>query len=82
MAKGDLNDLQTDIGQLHHLIEAINDHLAEGVDYATADGKRLRGMDRLNALASIARDLSGKLDENLSTHFADLSHSEKGARHG
>ena len=51
-----------------HLIDAIADHMLDGVNYTSAD----EGMDRLNALVWIARDQIDVLNENIAKHYREI----------
>ncbi|MER9484734.1 hypothetical protein NKI50_01890 [Mesorhizobium sp. M0563] len=57
----DLNDLQSDIGNLHHLLEVLYDQSTE--QEFERDGKRNVLADQLCALAMIARDLAERMNE-------------------
>ncbi|RWO05711.1 MAG: hypothetical protein EOS07_24630 [Mesorhizobium sp.] len=57
----DLDGLQFDIGNLHHLLEVLYEQTAE--QEFMRDGKRIALADQIHALASIARDLAERLNE-------------------
>lgn len=64
-----LNDLEADIGQLRHLLDAIDDHVSEEVDFVDASGNRARGMDRLDALIDIAAGMARAIEQNVEANF-------------
>ncbi|RWM76683.1 MAG: hypothetical protein EOR81_21765 [Mesorhizobium sp.] len=55
-----LSDLQSDIGNLHHLLEVLYDQTGE--QEFQRDGKRIALADQIHALAMIARDLAERLN--------------------
>ncbi|MER8562062.1 hypothetical protein [Mesorhizobium sp. M0578] len=57
----DLNDLQSDIGNLHQLLEVLFDRTME--QEFERDGKRVALPDQICALAMIGRDLAERLNE-------------------
>ncbi|TIO42559.1 MAG: hypothetical protein E5X81_20805 [Mesorhizobium sp.] len=57
----DLNDLQSDIGNLHHLLEVLYEQTTE--QEFVRDGKRTALADQIHALAMIARDLAERLND-------------------
>jgi hypothetical protein len=73
MAKYDLNDLQSDAGNLAHLLETMHDVMMEGCTFVLPGNSldnRLPGMDRLAALLWIARDLANGLNKHIEEDFA------------
>ncbi|MER9574930.1 hypothetical protein NKI78_04655 [Mesorhizobium sp. M0400] len=56
-----LDDLQSDIGNLHHLLEVLYDQSTE--QEFERDGKRVALADQICALAMIARDLAERMNE-------------------
>ncbi|MER9776812.1 hypothetical protein [Mesorhizobium sp. M0220] len=58
----DLNDLQSDIGNLHHLLSVLYAQTTEQ-QFVHADGSRNTQADELSALAMIARDLAERMNE-------------------
>ncbi|MER8689384.1 hypothetical protein [Mesorhizobium sp. M1136] len=58
----DLNDLQSDIGNLHQLLEVLFDRTMEEQEFER-DGKRVALPDQICALAMIGRDLAERLNE-------------------
>lgn len=58
----DLNDLQSDIGNLHHLLSVLYAQTTEQ-QFVRADGSRNTQADEISALAMIARDLAESLTE-------------------
>ncbi|PAP94542.1 hypothetical protein, partial [Mesorhizobium wenxiniae] len=65
----DLNDLQSDIGNLHQLLEVLYDQTGE--QEFQRDGKRIALADQIHALAMIARDLAERLNAS-----ADACHTK------
>lgn len=67
----DLDDLQSDIGRLSHLLNAINDLAIEGPALVETDsrGAHLPGLERLGSLAWIARDLTAGIDRRVADNF-------------
>ncbi|RWK66094.1 hypothetical protein [Mesorhizobium sp.] len=59
----DLSDLQSDIGNLHQLLEVLYDQTGE--QEFQRDGKRIALADQIHALAMIARDLAERLNESV-----------------
>ncbi|MER8811952.1 hypothetical protein [Mesorhizobium sp. M0965] len=57
----DLDDLQFDTGNLHHLLEVLYAQTMERE--FERDGKRVALADQISALAMIARDLAERLNE-------------------
>ncbi|MER8579256.1 hypothetical protein NKG95_10955 [Mesorhizobium sp. M1423] len=57
----DLDDLQFDTGNLHHLPEVLYGQTME--QEFERDGKRVALADQISALAMIARDLAERLNE-------------------
>lgn len=57
----DLEDLQSDIGNLHHLLEVLYDQTLE--QEFERDGKRLALADQICALTAIARDFTERMLE-------------------
>lgn len=66
----DLNDLQSDLGHLHELLEQINDNFMD-VDFVH-DGQRDDKLDRISALAWIARDLTSKMSLTVESDFRSI----------
>ena len=64
----DLNDLQSDLGHLEHLIDATAQTILK-CDFGPPDN-RVPHMDRLNAFIFIARDLVERLNSNVEDNFA------------
>ncbi|RWK79623.1 MAG: hypothetical protein EOR51_11975 [Mesorhizobium sp.] len=58
-----LDDLQSDIGNLHQLLEVLYDQTGE--QEFQRDGKRIALADQIHALAMIARDLAERANEAL-----------------
>ncbi|MER8531711.1 hypothetical protein NKH61_10505 [Mesorhizobium sp. M1005] len=77
----DLNDLQSDIGNLHQLLEVLYEQTTE--QEFVRDGKRTALADQICALAMIGRDLAERLNEAadacLSRVLADSSAMKTGA---
>ena len=79
----DLNDLQSDTGNLSHLLETIHDVLMEECPFVAPEGSsddRLPGMDRLAALLWIARDLANGLDKHIEENFDTIGSTTAGRR--
>jgi hypothetical protein len=57
----DLNDLQSDLGNLHQLLEVLFDKTTD--QEFERDGKRIALADQICALAMIARDLAERMNE-------------------
>ncbi|MFK0688028.1 hypothetical protein ACFX5Q_07460 [Mesorhizobium sp. IMUNJ 23033] len=56
-----LDDLQSDIGNLAHLLAVLYDQTTEQ-QFERADGSRNTHADEIHALAMIARDLAERLN--------------------
>jgi len=61
----DINDLESDISHLDHLIESIADQVMNLDSFTFADGSRNTGLDRVAALVWIARDMTNKAVTNI-----------------
>lgn len=57
----DLEDLRSNLGNLHHLLEVLYDQTTE--QEFEREGKRVALADQICALTSIARDLTERLNE-------------------
>ncbi len=70
-----IDDLQSDLGHLSQLIETIAEVLQNNCSFVSEDGARLAGMDQLNALIYIARDMANGLDGVVETRFMEIATS-------
>jgi hypothetical protein len=75
----DLNDLQSDIGNLAHLLAVLYDRSTEQ-EFVKPDGKRNVFADELCALVMIARDLAERLNEAADACIVADARSQKAVR--
>jgi hypothetical protein len=66
----DLNDLQSDLGHLEHLIDAMAQTILE-CDFGS-ENNRVPHMDRLNAFIFIGRDMVEGLNKTVAQNFAAI----------
>ena len=76
----DLNDLEAGIGQLRHLLDTIDDHVTEEVDFVDANGNRARGMDLLDALIDIAADMARTIEKSIEDNYRSHRHDVQAER--
>jgi len=66
----DLNDLQSDLSHLEHLVDTVAQTIME-CDFGPAEN-RIPHMDRLNALIWISRDMVENLNKAVEANFATI----------
>jgi hypothetical protein len=69
-----VDDLQSDIGHVHQLVEEIAEQFV-GLDFGPVNSRN-HGMDRLNALIWIARDLMVDMNHNVQEHYREIGGKE------
>lgn len=74
-ASYDLDDLQSDIGHLCHLLDALAAAMNE-LDYGE-EGNRNFGLDRANAFVWIARDMAERSAALIDVHFHQIGCTTK-----
>lgn len=68
-----IDDLQSDLEHLGHLIDTAADTIMQ-CDFGPADA-RVPHMDRLNALIWIARDMTAALNQCVDEHYKEIATS-------
>ena len=68
-----LDDLMSDMGHLEHLLDQVSHDLSDQ-NYGSGDGRN-HGLDRINAMVWVARDMTERLNALLEVHYIQVGTS-------